>query len=211
VLAAWPPPSNTLTTQVRRRLPKRVYVPLPDAAARRAMIAHLLRGQRHALSPRDLERVVMGTGAGPMGLGARVCKQRFWSWCRSVGPTRRHGNSSDVRGGRAFQPDIFPLGWRLPALFADGYSGSDLAALCKEAAMIAIRELGPAIATAPADAVRVLAATPLRCSLFLIVQPKRCSSGLADKRPPHLPHAGSSHRHAGFCAGGQCNQAISVS
>lgn len=40
----------------------------------------------------------------------------------------------------------------LPA--ADGYSGSDLAALCKEAAMMALRELGAAIATAPAAAVR---------------------------------------------------------
>jgi SpoVK/Ycf46/Vps4 family AAA+-type ATPase len=37
---------------------------------------------------------------------------------------------------------------------AEGYSGSDLAALCKEAAMLSLRELGAAIATTPADAVR---------------------------------------------------------
>ena len=54
--------AHVCSCQVRRRLPKRVYVPLPDADGRRAMIAHLLRGQRHRLSQRDLEHVVAGTG-----------------------------------------------------------------------------------------------------------------------------------------------------
>lgn len=86
-----------LDDAVRRRMPKRVCVSLPDAAARRAMVGHLLRGQRHKLGAREMERVVALT---------------------------------------------------------DGYSGSDLAALCKEAAMLPIRELGPAVATASADSVR---------------------------------------------------------
>lgn len=81
---------------MRRRLPKRIYVPLPDAEARRAMTQHLLKGQRCKLSGRELDRIVAAT---------------------------------------------------------EGYSGSDLAALCKEAAMQALRELGPAIATTPAEAV----------------------------------------------------------
>ncbi|KAL4419900.1 hypothetical protein ABPG75_006998 [Micractinium tetrahymenae] len=86
-----------LDDAVRRRLPKRVCVPLPDAAARLAIVQRLLTGQRHELSASDLKRVVACT---------------------------------------------------------EGYSGSDLAALCKEAAMLPIRELGPAIRDTPADRVR---------------------------------------------------------
>ncbi|KAL4430384.1 hypothetical protein ABPG77_002190 [Micractinium sp. CCAP 211/92] len=86
-----------LDDAVRRRLPKRVCVSLPDAAARLAIVQQLLSGQRHELSSSDLRRVVACT---------------------------------------------------------DGYSGSDLAALCKEAAMLPIRELGPAIRHTPADRVR---------------------------------------------------------
>ena len=60
---------------MRRRLPKRVYVPLPDAEGRRAIVRHLLRGQRHGLGGRDLERVVASTGVWVVwrvvgGLGA---------------------------------------------------------------------------------------------------------------------------------------------
>ncbi|EFN53758.1 hypothetical protein CHLNCDRAFT_36318 [Chlorella variabilis] len=108
-----------LDDAVRRRLPKRVYVPLPDAAGRRAMVQHLLRGQRHQLSSRDLERVVAGTGALAHAAAGGVPNRRLWR------PASAHG-----------------------------YSGSDLAALCKEAAMVSIRELGAAIATAPVDSVR---------------------------------------------------------
>ncbi len=66
----------------RRRLVKRLYIPLPDTKARRALIGNMLRGQPAKLSSADLARIVQAT---------------------------------------------------------EGYSGSDIRALCREAAMVSIR------------------------------------------------------------------------
>lgn len=65
---------------------KRIYIPMPAADARRALLRNTLEDQPHKLSATDLERVV-------------EC--------------------------------------------SEGYSGSDLAALCKEAAMQPIRYVHP--------------------------------------------------------------------
>ncbi|EIE22784.1 AAA-domain-containing protein [Coccomyxa subellipsoidea C-169] len=86
-----------LDDAVRRRLVKRIYIPMPDADARRELLKHLLRGQPVRLSRADMERVVTATSK---------------------------------------------------------YSASDLAALCREAAIIPIRELGQAVTTVSADQVR---------------------------------------------------------
>lgn len=93
-----------LDSAVRRRLVKRIYVPLPDAEARRALLKNLLKGDDYALQGSDLERVVRDT---------------------------------------------------------DGYSGSDLKALCQEAAMLPIRELGGLVSTVKKSELR-----PLRLSDF---------------------------------------------
>ena len=61
---------------------KRIYIPLPDEAARRSMVTGMLHGQASHLKSGDIERVVHST---------------------------------------------------------DGYSGSDIRALCREAAMVPIR------------------------------------------------------------------------
>lgn len=66
----------------RRRLVKRIYIPMPDADTRRALLKHLLSGQPARLSRADFERLVAAT---------------------------------------------------------TNHSGSDLAALCREAAIIPIR------------------------------------------------------------------------
>ncbi|KAG0613299.1 hypothetical protein M758_6G092400 [Ceratodon purpureus] len=93
-----------LDSAVRRRLVKRIYVPLPDAEARRALLKNLLKGDDYALQGSDLERLVRET---------------------------------------------------------DGYSGSDLKALCQEAAMLPIRELGGLVSTIKKNELR-----PLRFSDF---------------------------------------------
>mmetsp|Transcript_23724 Transcript_23724/g.59833 ORF Transcript_23724/g.59833 Transcript_23724/m.59833 type:complete len:403 (+) Transcript_23724:117-1325(+) len=72
-----------------RRFTKRVYIPLPDDAARASLVSHLLKGQCHSVKGAELRSVVS---------------------------------------------------------FTTGYSGSDLAALCKEAAMGPVREAGANIA-----------------------------------------------------------------
>ncbi|KAL8062544.1 hypothetical protein ABFX02_02G154400 [Erythranthe guttata] len=88
-----------LDDAVLRRLVKRIYIPLPDANARRLLLKHKLKGHAFSLPDGDLERLVAET---------------------------------------------------------DGYSGSDLQALCGEAAMMPIRELGSNILTVQANQVRGL-------------------------------------------------------
>lgn len=84
---------------VRRRLVKRIYVPLPSMSTRKDLLNKLLIGSAYSLPNSDIERIAQDT---------------------------------------------------------DRYSGSDLHALCQEAAMIPIRELGTRVNTVKADQVRSL-------------------------------------------------------
>eukprot|EP01027_Heterolobosea_sp_BB2_P013900 GEZU01020002.1.p1 GENE.GEZU01020002.1~~GEZU01020002.1.p1 ORF type:complete len:392 (+),score=81.57 GEZU01020002.1:368-1543(+) len=81
----------------RRRMVKRLYIPLPDAAARRALVRNLMKSMSNTLSEEDFDKIVE---------------------------------------------------------MSDGYSGSDIRALCTEAAMGPIRSLGMSISTVSADSVR---------------------------------------------------------
>lgn len=86
----------TLDEAARRRLVKRIYIPLPDPDARRALIIGLLTGQKAKLSDADLSKLIKST---------------------------------------------------------EGYSGSDLKALCSEAAMGPIRGIADLLSV-PIDSVR---------------------------------------------------------
>lgn len=87
-----------LDEAARRRLVKRLYIPLPDRAARRQIVTRLLREQRHSLTDQQLDEL-----------------------CR----------------------------------ITDGYSGADVANLCREAAIGPIRSLAmDDIRHISADAVR---------------------------------------------------------
>ncbi|KAL2649329.1 hypothetical protein R1flu_017457 [Riccia fluitans] len=111
VMAATNRPEE-LDDALRRRLVKRIYIPLPDADGRRALLQNLLKG--HTAFPMDgpeLEKLVKDT---------------------------------------------------------DGYSGSDLHALCQEAAMMPLRELGSRVSTIRPDQVRSLTHTDFKEALKAI-------------------------------------------
>mmetsp|Transcript_19128 Transcript_19128/g.53540 ORF Transcript_19128/g.53540 Transcript_19128/m.53540 type:complete len:471 (+) Transcript_19128:160-1572(+) len=50
-----------LDDAVRRRLVKRIYIPLPNAEGRAAILSHLLKGQPHLLRSRELGSIVQVT------------------------------------------------------------------------------------------------------------------------------------------------------
>jgi SpoVK/Ycf46/Vps4 family AAA+-type ATPase len=65
-----------------RRLPARVYIPLPDANARIGSIKHLLRDTPHSLSASDFDRLAQSTNRYSQSDLANVCSQA------AMGPVR---------------------------------------------------------------------------------------------------------------------------
>lgn len=86
-----------LDEAARRRLVKRLYIPLPDAEARSSLVERLLQKQTNSLTEDDVKHVAQLTA---------------------------------------------------------GYSGSDIYAVCAEAALGPVRELGEAIGSVDVDKVR---------------------------------------------------------
>ncbi len=54
---------------------KRIYIPMPDADARRELLKHLLRGQPVRLSRADMERVVTATSKYSASDLAALCRE----------------------------------------------------------------------------------------------------------------------------------------
>lgn len=88
-----------LDEAARRRLVKRLYIPLPDKDARCSLIERLMHEQSHSLSQEDIKVI---------------------------------------------------------AKFSEGYSGSDMYALCAEAALGPVRDLGARISSIDVNSVRAV-------------------------------------------------------
>lgn len=82
-----------------RRFTKRIYIPMPEPEARKALLLSLMRNAKASVSSREMTEIIRAT---------------------------------------------------------DGYSGSDLTALARDAALGPIRELGARIRDVPADKVRAI-------------------------------------------------------
>ena len=138
-----------LDEAVLRRLVKRIYVPLPDAFARQALIKHLIR--KHYASSQDKSSTTGNSHVGG-GVFQNVNSLIF-------GDTRNpeHSVISPNRGAKECVPGLTEAEIITIVQLTENYSGSDLTAVCHEAAMGPIRELGfAALKTVKVDEVRQL-------------------------------------------------------
>lgn len=140
VLAATNRPWD-LDEAVLRRLSKRIHIPLPDPEAREAIIVNLLKG-------RSIGRLVAPVRTysffSSLFLSLLPTQSRSATFCSDVVPTDTKHNlkTREIR-------------WIANA--SSRYSGSDLDALCREAALGPIRQLGGNIAMADEAKVRIQA------------------------------------------------------
>ncbi|KAM7311270.1 fidgetin-like protein 1 [Ixodes scapularis] len=73
-----------LDEAARRRLAKRLYIPLPGAPARRQMVSRLLCGVRHRLDPSEVEGVAERTRGYSGADMAQLCKEAALGPIRSL-------------------------------------------------------------------------------------------------------------------------------
>ncbi|KAG5177286.1 P-loop containing nucleoside triphosphate hydrolase protein [Tribonema minus] len=86
-----------LDEAVLRRLARRVYVPLPDGAARAALVARLLRGQSARLSKADVAAVVAASEGYSCSDLAAVTKEAAMQPLRDLGSNIRTARANQVR------------------------------------------------------------------------------------------------------------------
>ncbi len=85
-----------LDEAARRRLTKRLYIPLPEPAARRGLTKHLLRDQQHLLSEADLDRITQ-LSEGYSGADIKVlCSEASMGPIRDL-PDIMNASKSQVR------------------------------------------------------------------------------------------------------------------
>lgn len=79
-----------LDEAARRRFVKRLYIPLPEAAARRNLLVRLLRKNQHNLSPQEMDTIVERT-QGFSGADIRaLCTEA------AMGPIRELSMGKDI-------------------------------------------------------------------------------------------------------------------
>eukprot|EP01083_Nonionella_stella_P283367 964437_1 len=79
-----------LDEAARRRLVKRLYIPLPDSPSRRVLFTHLLRSEQHDLSDSDLELICKGSD-GYSGADIKALSTEA-----AYGPIRSVSNIQDL-------------------------------------------------------------------------------------------------------------------
>ncbi|KAJ2779822.1 Fidgetin-like protein 1 [Coemansia javaensis] len=75
---------HELDEAARRRFPKRLYVPLPDRAGRRTIVANLLRKQTHSLTDAQLEAVCDRTDGFSGADVDTLCREAAFGPIRSI-------------------------------------------------------------------------------------------------------------------------------
>ena len=87
-----------LDDAARRRLVKRLYIPLPESGARRQIIERLLAQERHSLNKEQMNEIVEAT-AGYSGADmASLCKEAAMGYIRTLNPDMlKNLHKDDVR------------------------------------------------------------------------------------------------------------------
>jgi len=94
---------HELDEAARRRLVKRLYIPLPDAPARRQLVTHLLSREAHAMRDKDIDRLVEQTdGYSGADLHA-LCKEAAFGPLREL----KDITSASVEDVRPIEPKDF--------------------------------------------------------------------------------------------------------
>ncbi|ETV64616.1 hypothetical protein, variant 1 [Aphanomyces astaci] len=80
-----------------RRLEKRVYVPLPDIAARTYLIGHLVSSHSHSLTQRDIAAIASATDKYSGSDIMNLCKEAAMGPLRSLGDRLKQARAQDIR------------------------------------------------------------------------------------------------------------------